>query len=188
VWILVLFKKGPKALFGYDQVVVHQFENALLYKNAVFSRIILPGIHWTWLKNRTLIKVDTRPEVIQIAQGTVTSDHFPVLLRCIVRIQVRDPKKAIESSQNYRQDAQARLQSIVKMIGKRRSFRQLHLSHDEFDAIAQKLATEAIAEIGCECLGFELLQVESAGTMADLEDKRIGFGAHFRFPISDTES
>jgi regulator of protease activity HflC (stomatin/prohibitin superfamily) len=177
-WILLLFKKGPRALLGYDQVVIHQFESAILYKNGVFDRILVPGVHWTSLKNRMMVKVDMRPEVVQIAQGAVTSDYSPVLLRCVARIQVKDPRAAIESAQNYRHEAYVRLQSVVKTIANQRSFRDLQIEHDAFNAVAQKHATEAIANIGCECIGFELLQAEPSGSLADLDDKKMGFGPH----------
>ena len=125
-----------------------------------------------------MLKVDMRPEVVQIAQGTITSDHFPILLRCVARIQVKDPRAVIESAQNYRNEVCVRLQSVVKLIGNQRSFRDIHLNHESFNVTAQRHATQAIADIGCECIGFELLQAESSRSLADLEDKKIGFGSH----------
>lgn len=177
-WIVALFKRGPRALLGYDRVVIHQFENAILYRNGVFDRILLPGVHWTSLKDRMMLKIDMRPEVVQIAQGAVTSDHSPVLLRYVARIRVKDPRAAIESSQNYRHDVLVRLQSIVKMIGNQRSFKDLQLHHETFNGVALTHATQAVADIGCECIGFELLQAEPSGSLEDLEDKKMGFGPH----------
>lgn len=177
-WILVLFKKGPRALLGQQQVVVHHFENIVLYRRGVFDRILSPGIHWIWSKNRTPIRIDMRPAVLHIAQGLVTSDQLLANLRCIARIQVKDPKAVIEGTQNYRDEVCARLQSVVREMGKQRTFKNLHLNQDEFNSTAQKLATEAIRDIGCECAGFELLEAQSAGALTELEDKQVGFGPH----------
>lgn len=119
-----------------------------------------------------------RPAVLHIAQGLVTSDQLLANLRCIARIQVKDPKAVIEGSQNYRDEVCARLQSVVREMGKQRTFKNLHLNQDEFNSTAQKLATEAIRDIGCECAGFELLEAQSAGALTELEDKQVGFGPH----------
>jgi len=177
-WVLVLFKKGPRALLGSEQVVVHPFESVVLYRRGVFDRILSPGIHWISPKNRNLIRIDMRPAVLQIAQGLVTSDQLLANLRCMVRIQVTDPKAVIEGTQNYRDEVCARLQSVVRMMGKQRTFKDLHLNQDEFNSTAQKLATQAIRDIGCECAGFELLEAQSAGTLTELEGKKVGFGPH----------
>ena len=39
-WLLVLFKKGPRGLLGFNRVIVQQFENVLLYKNGVYERAL----------------------------------------------------------------------------------------------------------------------------------------------------
>ena len=177
-WILLLFKKGPQALLGYEQLVVHPFETVVVYRGGVFDRILSPGIHWISSKNRHLITVDMRPAVFQIAQGLVTSDQLLANLRCMARIQVTDPKAVVEGTQSYRDEVCARLQSIVKAIGKQRTFKDLHLNQDEFNSTARKLATEAIRGIGCECAGFELLEAQSAGALTELEGNKMGFGPH----------
>jgi regulator of protease activity HflC (stomatin/prohibitin superfamily) len=165
-------------LLGYEQIVVHPFESVVVYKRGVFDRILPPGIHWLWWKNGHLIRVDMRPAVFQIVQGLVTSDQLLANLRCMARIQVMDPKAVVEGTQNYRDEVSARLQSIVKAIGKQRTFKDLHLNQDEFNSTAQKLATQAIRDIGCECAGFELLEAQSAGALTELEGKTMGFGPH----------
>lgn len=177
-WMLVLFKKGPRALLGHEQVVVHPFENIVLYRRGVFDRILSPGVYWIWPKNRNLIRIDMRPTVLQIAQGLVTSDQLLANLRCMARIQVKDPKALIEGTQNYRDEVCARLQSVVREMGKQRTFKDLHLNQDEFNLTAQNLATQTIRDIGCECARFELLEAQSAGALTELKDKQVGFGPH----------
>jgi regulator of protease activity HflC (stomatin/prohibitin superfamily) len=177
-WFLALFKRGPRALLGYEQVVVQPFESVVVYRGGVFDRILSPGIQWISSKNRHLIRVDMRPAVFQIVQGLVTSDQLLANLRCLARIQVVDPKAIVEGTQNYRDEVCARLQSIVKTMGKQRTFKDLHLNQDEFNSTAQKLATQAIRDIGCECAGFELLEAQSAGALTELEGKTMGFGPH----------
>jgi uncharacterized membrane protein YqiK len=139
----------------------------------------MPGIHWVWPKNGNLIRVDMRPAVLQIAQGLVTSDQRLANLRCMARIQVKEDAKAvIEAAQNYQNEVCARLQSVVRVMVKQRTFKDLHLNQDEFNSTAQKLAAQAIQDIGCACTGFELLEAQSGGALTELEGKQIGFGPH----------
>jgi hypothetical protein len=58
------------------------------------------------------------------------------------------------------------------------TFEDLYLNQDEFNSTAQKLATQAIRDIGCECAEFELLETQSAGALTELENKQVGFGLH----------
>ena len=177
-WVSLLFRFGPPALLGYRQIVVHPFESIVVYRKGVFSCVLPPGIHWIWQKNSLLIKVDLRPEVFQIAQGTITSDRFPVALRCVARIQIKDPRAVTERAQNYRNEVHARLQSVAKTIGNQQTFGQLHANQEEFNTVARESATRAINDVGCECVGFELLQAESSSGLPDSESKKIGFGPH----------
>ena len=177
-WIMILVKRGPWALLGYDPVVVHKFETVVVYKNGTFNRILPPGMHWIRMKDPQLIRVDTRPEVCQIAQGTITSDRVPVTLRCVARFQISDAKTAVEATQNYRNEVYARTQSIIKRLGEQRTLKDLHQEHDRFNQAAQKLAADAIRDVGCTCIDLELLDAESSGALPDLDSKSVGFGPH----------
>jgi regulator of protease activity HflC (stomatin/prohibitin superfamily) len=177
-WLLILIKRGPWPLLGYEQVVVHKFETVVVYRNGSFSRTLSPGNHWLRLRAPQLVRVDVRPEVCQIQQGAMTSDRVPVILRCVARFQIYDARAAVENTQNYRNEVYARLQSVTKKLGEQRTLQELHLNHEEFNAVAQKLATDAIQDVGCTCIAFELLQAESAGALPDLEGKSVGFGPH----------
>src|SRR5665647_3201385 len=63
-WLLVLFKKGPRGLLGFNRVIVQKFENVLVYKNGVYERALAPGAHWIRAGNLQLIGVDMRPKYI----------------------------------------------------------------------------------------------------------------------------
>src|SRR5688572_17108881 len=108
-WLLLFIRKGPRALLGYEKVVLNQFENAAVYKDGHFERILEPGVHWVQSSNRRLTLVDVRPEVYRIDQTCVTSDHFTAAVRYVARVRIRDPRAAISISQNHKEEVAARL-------------------------------------------------------------------------------
>jgi regulator of protease activity HflC (stomatin/prohibitin superfamily) len=177
-WILVLFKKGIRGLFGFDRVVVQQFENVLLYKNGSFERALTPGTHWIRAGNLQLIRIDLRPEVFRLTQGAISSDHFAVNLLYVARTQIVDPKISFESTKDYRDEIVVRLQSTVKTVCGLKPRLDIQMNHQDFNGSAQNAANLALRDIGCECITFELLQAESTGAIADLDNKRMGFGPH----------
>ncbi len=177
-WIALLIKNGPRSLFGYERVTLNQFENAALYKNGTFERVLPSGVHWVRARNRRLTVVDIRPEVLRLDQTSITSDHFAAAMRYIARVQIKDPIAAISVSQNYKDEICARLQLVVKKLGESHSVKELCMDHARFNAQAQELASGAMADAGYECVGFEILQIEPVGTIAEMGSKSVGFTSH----------
>ena len=178
VWIVVLFKKGIRGLLGFDGVIVQQFENVLLYKNGSFESALPPGTHWIRIGNRQLVRIDMRSEVFRLTQGAISSDHFGVNLLYVARAQIVDPRASFENTKNYKDEIFVRLQSVVKSVCAQKPRIEIQMNHDDFNTSAQKAANLALRDIGCECMTFELLQAESTGAIADLDNKRMGFGPH----------
>lgn len=176
-WLKALFTRGPRALLGLQKTAVPPFENVVFYRRGQFIRVLTPGMHWVPTTHCHLIRVDMRPEAVQIAQGTVTTDRIPVVLRCLVRIQLRDPKAAVESASNYRAELQARLQSLTKKIGEEHSLRDLHSEQEALNAKAKDRAAKVLGPMGVECLDFELMQTEASNKLPELESREFGFRA-----------
>lgn len=178
-WIVILVRTGPKGLLGYKKVLLSQFESVVVYRNGKFERVLNSGDHWVRTRNRQLIVLDIRPEVAQLEQAIVTSDHAVAAIRYVVRVQITDPKAVVAVSKNYKDDVCAKLQLMVKRIGGERNIRDLCADHAAFNSIAHEQAKIAIADTGCDCKSFEVLQIEPAGSMAELRDKQVGFTSHW---------
>ena len=176
-WISTLFTKGIMALLGFDRVCVQQFETVLLYRNGRFEKALPPGRHRIRAGSRQLARIDRRPEVFRFAQGAVSADRIAVNLVYVVRTQILDPRASFESTQNYRDEVSIRLQSVVKAVCSRKPRLEIQLDHQTFSNSAQKAASQVLRAIGCECLTFELLQVDSAGPIVELDSRRMGFAA-----------
>jgi regulator of protease activity HflC (stomatin/prohibitin superfamily) len=177
-WISTLFRRGVMALIGFDRVCVQQFETILLYRNGRFEKALTPGRHRIRAGSRQLARIDLRPEVFRFKQGAVSADRFPVNLIYVVRTQIIDPKASFESTQNYRDEICMRLQSVVKAMCSRKSRLDIQTDHQTFSNSVQKAASQVFRSIGCECLTFELMQVDVAGPAIEVGNKRAGAAAH----------
>jgi regulator of protease activity HflC (stomatin/prohibitin superfamily) len=177
-WISTLFRRGIMALVGFDRVCVQQFETMLLYKNGRFERALPPGRHRIRAGSRQIARIDRRPEIFRLNQGTVSTDRFSLNLTYVVRTQIVDPRATFESTQNYRDEICMRLQSVVKAMCSRKTRLEIQTDHQTFSNNVQKAANQVFRSIGCECLTFELMQVDVAGPAIELDAKRAGVAAH----------
>jgi regulator of protease activity HflC (stomatin/prohibitin superfamily) len=176
-WISTLFRKGVMALVGFDRVCVQQFETMLLYKNGRFERALPPGRHRIRAGSRQIARIDRRPEIFRLNQGTVSTDRFSLNLTYVVRTQIVDPRATFESTQNYRDEICMRLQSVVKAMCSRKTRLEIQTDHQTFGNNVQKAANQVFRSIGCECLTFELMQVDIVGPAIELDARRAGVAA-----------
>jgi regulator of protease activity HflC (stomatin/prohibitin superfamily) len=181
-WISTLFRKGIMALVGFDRICVQQFETMLLYRNGRFERALPPGRHRIRAGSRQIARIDRRPEIFRLNQGTVSTDRFSLNLTYVVRTQIVDPRATFESTQNYRDEICMRLQSVVKAMCSRKTRLEIQTDHQTFSNNVQKAANQVFRSIGCECLTFELMQVDVAGPAIELDAKRAGVAA--QAPVS----
>ena len=181
-WITTLFRKGFMALVGFDRIVVQQFETLLLYRNGRFERALPPGRHRLRAASRQIARIDRRPEIFRFTQGAVSADRFALNLVYVVRTQIVDPRATFESTQNYRDEICMRLQSVVKAMCSRKTRLEIQTDHQTFGNSVQKAANQVLRSVGCECLTFELMEVEVAGPALELDARRAGVTA--QAPVS----
>ena len=182
-WISTLFRKGIMALLGFDRVCVQQFETVLLYRNGRFEKALPPGRHRIRAGSRQIARIDRRPEIFRLSQGTVSMDCFALTLVDVVRTQIVDPRATFESTQNYRDEICMRLQSVVKAMCSRKTRLEIQTDHQTFSNNVQKAANQVFRSIGCDCLTFELMQADVAGPAIELDAKRAA-GVAVQAPVS----
>lgn len=187
LWALLsmLLRKGMMAFVGFDRLCVQQFETVLLYRNGRFEKALGAGLHRIRAGTRQLARIDLRPEVFKFTQGTVSADRFALNLVYVVRTQITDARASFESTQNYRNEVCMRLQSVVKAMCSRKSRLEIQMDHQTFGNNVQKAASQVFRSIGCECLTFELMQVDVVGLAAELDNKRAGMAAHTPAAVGD---
>jgi hypothetical protein len=177
-WISMLFRKGLMALLGFERVCVQPFETVLLYRNGHFEEALPPGRHRIRAGSSQLTRIDLRPEVFRFTQGAVSADRIAIKLVYVVRTKIVDPRASFESTQNYRDEICARLQSVVKAVCNRKPRADIQMDHQSLGISVQKAASQVLRAIGCECLTFELLQVEVGGPVVDLDNRRTSAATH----------
>ena len=170
------------ALIGFDRVCVQQFETVLLYRNGRFEKALPPGRHRIRAGSRQIARIDRRPEIFRLSQGTVSTDRVALTLVYVVRTQIVDPRATFESTQNYRDEICMRLQSVVKAMCSRKTRLEIQTDHQTFSNNVQKAANQVFRSIGCDCLTFELMQADVAGPAIELDAKRAGVAA--QAPVS----
>jgi regulator of protease activity HflC (stomatin/prohibitin superfamily) len=151
-------RSGPGALIGLQKVEVKSFENVLVYRVGTFQRVLHPGSYWISPKLVQLIRVDMRPSVFRINQACLTIDNMPANIDYLVRIKVTDPRKAIESCQNFQHEATASMQSIVKVLSSQRSQQGVLYGQEEFGRAIREATINEFTKIGIECVGLEILK------------------------------
>ena len=181
-WISTLLRKGIMVLIGFDRICVQQFETVLLYRNGRFEKALPPGRHRIRASSRQIARIDRRPEIFRLNQGTVSTDRFALTLVYVVRTQIVDPRATFESTQNYRDEICMRLQSVVKAMCSRKTRLEIQTDHQTFSNNVQKAANQVFRSVGCECLTFELMQVDIAGPAIELDAKRAAVAA--QAPVS----
>jgi regulator of protease activity HflC (stomatin/prohibitin superfamily) len=120
----------------FKRITVSEFEQALLFRDGRFVRLLDPGVHW--IRGEAVL-VDVRRRDTQVDVAPVhTLDLVPIGVRLQISYRVTDPKAALLRSFEYRanlaNDATAavhRTFSAVAVAGLSASHRTLeHLMHD----------------------------------------------------------
>ena len=137
----------------FKRITVNEFEQALLFRNGRFVRLLDPGVHWI-RGEAVVVDVRRRDTVVDVAP-VHTRDLVPVGVRLQVSYRVTDPQAALLRSFEYRthlaNDACAavhRSVTAVPMAGLSATHRTLeHQIHDRLslEAAAYGLRVEDVA-------------------------------------------
>ena len=65
----------------------------------------------------------------------------------------------------------------MKAVCSRKPRLEIQMDHQNFNNSVHKAANQVLRAIGCECLTFELLQVDSAGPIVEFDHRRMGYAA-----------
>jgi regulator of protease activity HflC (stomatin/prohibitin superfamily) len=137
----------------FQRLTVSEFEQALLFRDGRFVRLLDPGVHW--IRGEAVV-VDVRRRDTHVDVAPVhTRDLVPVGVRLQVAYRVTDPKAAVLRSYDYRthlvNDASAavhRAFSEIAMAGLPAAHRTMeHQIHDRLslEAMAYGLRVEDVA-------------------------------------------
>jgi len=140
----------------FKRFTVSEFEQALLFRDGRFVRVLDPGVHWI---RGEAVRVDVRRRDTLVDVAPVhTQDLVPIGVSLQIAYRVTDPKAAVLSASDYRahleNDATAavhRSVSAVPMAGLSAVHRTLeHQLHDRLslETASYGVRVEDVAIIG----------------------------------------
>lgn len=102
----------------FRTILVHEHEQALLYKNGRYIKTVGAGFHRLWGFHREAVKFDMRKRSFALAgQEIMTKDHVPIRITLSVTSQIADPVAAAHEVEDWFQqvytDVQLALREIV---------------------------------------------------------------------------
>lgn len=175
-WFLALWRKGIRAAFGKQKIVVGPFENAALYLRGVFVEVLLPGVHWIPREDCQVYRVEMRAEVVggQVLVHPLVGP--PIHVVWSARVQATSPQLVIESTNSQGAEVFHRVQSSVKTVCTMLSSHAILTELVAMETGVVEKASDLLGEIGYTCLAFEVV---SAQMVADVgEPEEIEFVRH----------
>ena len=98
-------------------ILVHEHEQALLYKDGVFLRTVGAGVHHLWGLHRSAVKFDMRKRSFPLAgQEILTKDHLPIRITLAVTLQITDPVAAAHEVEDCHQEVYTDVQLALREI------------------------------------------------------------------------
>ncbi len=169
---------GPRALFGQQKVVIDTFDRGVLYRDGRFETVLPAGTHWINPKGARIETIDTRPLVLSLGEAAATADRRRARLTVIARIQVVDPRAAVESSTIYRDEYVLLITAAVRKLAAAWTFRDLNLHQAEFAEAARAASDESLLAVGGRCVSFDISEIDLVGDLPDTDERDIGFRAN----------
>ncbi|MDF1532439.1 MAG: slipin family protein [ANME-2 cluster archaeon] len=101
------------------EVVIHDYEAGLFYKNGEFKKILENGVYKVTKKGfkKEIIVIDKRIKSFTISgQEILTKDKLNLRLNILVRFRVDDPLKAYHEVENYTSSIYEDVQMVVRGV------------------------------------------------------------------------
>ncbi len=115
------------------ELIVMEYERALLYEQGQFSRLLEPGryVFWRWMKvSYDRVSLRQMSEVIS-GQEVLSSDKIGVRVSLIAHYAVTDPVVAITTVENYAEQLYQELQLELRNAIASRTVEELLAARDE---------------------------------------------------------
>jgi regulator of protease activity HflC (stomatin/prohibitin superfamily) len=130
------------------ELIVMQYERALLYENGQFTRLLEPGryLFWRWTKiSFDRVSLRQMSEVIS-GQEVLSSDKIGVRVSLIAHYAVTDPVAAITTIENYAEQLYQELQLELRNVIAERTVEELLAARDELSSgLLAAVAPQALA-------------------------------------------
>lgn len=150
------------------RVVVKEWETVLVYRDGLFERALGPGRHRLWMRRRTQLRFDLRPEALVIGgQEVLTSDGLAPRITLVGRVRVVDARLAVEAAKDGTAELYTAVQVALRLVVAARTLEELLAGRDGLGAALLPLVADRAARLGREVLDLE---VRDLGVPAELRN------------------
>ena len=151
---------------AFRLVVVYEFERGLRYASGKFSRVLEPGVYWSFPPLSEVRKVDIRPVFAPVAgQEVLSSDGVALKVSLAARYEVVDPAVAVNKIENFRDALHVELQLALRQIIGGTAIDDLLARRQEVGGKLQEIVAAKAQSFGVRLLGVEIRDIMFPGEL-----------------------
>ncbi len=155
----MLFLFGLYLLKPIKKITVMEYQQALLYVNGRFKRILPAGHHWVCGSTKVTL-VDMREQLVTIpGQEILTSDNITAKISLAMRYKIVDPLKAEHSCKNYIESLYSIMQIKLRELVCASLIEDLVKNKNILDMDLNQFAKEKTSELGLEIIAINLKDI-----------------------------
>ena len=145
----------------WQRVTISDWEAGLLIRHGKYVRTLSGGRHWIYPPTTNVVRIELRPVSFNVASlSVVASDGVYLSVSGIANLNVEDPRKAFQSSENFYNHAFFQLQgSIRKHLSAAPSSRLVQWGRE---ALRQQIlgdANSVVSQYGVNFSSFEISEL-----------------------------
>ncbi len=139
------------ALVGVRQVVIHECERGLLYRQGSFIKVLEPGQHFYFRLTHEVTRIDVRTIDVTIpGQEVLSADNVGLKISLAAAYRVSDPYLAVTRVVNYQTSLYLLLQVHLRELVGAMAMDDILLKREEIGKQLYEKSRDRAAEIGIE--------------------------------------
>jgi uncharacterized membrane protein YqiK len=147
----------------WERVIVSDWEAGLLFRNGKYMRTLPGGRHWVYPPTSNVVKIDLRPVTFSLDNlAVVANDGVYLSVSGIATLQIDDPFKAFNLSENFYNHAFFQLQASVRNILS--SAPSHRLSQWGREALSHQILRDANAKVVASGVAFSSFEISELST------------------------
>src|SRR5262245_21058899 len=151
------------------QIVVREFEVALVYRKGRYVATLSPGLYREFRPWTTWQLVDTRLSIVTVpGQEILTADNVGLKASLVLGYEIEDAARAIHTVESYADLLYAQAQIAVRDVVASREAEKLVASRVEMNVALLEAVAPAAASMGIKVRRVEIKDVMFTGEMKTL--------------------
>jgi len=158
----------PLVVIGSCYTIEPKEEAIVIHFGTVTDVITTEGCHYNTFIGRTIRKISTTQQVIDLQTLKITDSHgAPVMVSCVMNYRFSDPKKALLNVNYPAYYIECQASAVVKQIVGKFSYEELKTSNSSFSDECVKMLQPLVETAGCTIQSVTLNELVYAPEIAD---------------------